>query len=118
MSLNWARSLLLMFWNWTCSMRDHACELHLRNRQPEVVIGPAVEQRTEPSLDRRALQADHGTTDHFRFEAYLVDRPHHADRVGRIGADDDEVRIRLRHRPHHRHEVGGCRWISSIVDDG
>src|SRR5262249_13806585 len=58
---------------------------------------------------------DHGTTDHFRLEAYLVDRPHHADRVGGIGADDDEVRIRLRNRPHHRHEVGGCRWISAVI---
>src|SRR5438093_10617972 len=35
-----------------------------------------------------------------------------------IGADDNEIRIRLRNRPHHRREVGGCRWISAVIDDG
>ena len=49
--------------------------------------------------------------DHFWLEADLVYRAHEADRIGRIGADDDEVRIRRRNRSDGRREVGRCRWI-------
>ena len=95
-----------------------AWDLHLWDRQPEVKISPAIEQRTEFDLDRRALQADHGTADHSRPKADLVDRAHHPDRIGRIGTDDDEIRICRRNRPDGRREVGSCRWISPIIDDG
>ena len=41
-----------------------------------------------------------------------------ADRVGRIGAHEDEVRIGGLHRAHHRHEVGREWRIALVVDDG
>jgi hypothetical protein len=55
---------------------------------------------------------------HLRLEANLVDRPHHTDRIGRIGADDNEIRIRRRDRPHGRRKNGTRHRISAVIDDG
>src|SRR5258706_13951919 len=92
-------------------------ELHLRYRQPPVVIDEAVEHRTELHLERGGLQAHHTTSDHLRLEAYLVDGLHHSDRIRRIGADHHEVRIGGRDGAHDRGEIGGRGRISLVVDD-
>src|SRR6266851_4291406 len=94
-----------------------ARKLHGRRRNPGLVVDDAVEQRAELGLERGRLQADHGAADHLRLEADLVDRPHHADRVERIGADDGEIRIGRLHGAHDGAEIGLRRRIVAVVDD-
>jgi ATP dependent DNA ligase domain len=79
-----------------------AGELHLRHRQPEVVVDPAVEHGAELRLERGRLHAHHGAADHLRLEADLVDGLHYADRIRRIGAHHHEIRIGGRNGAHDR----------------
>ena len=46
-----------------------------------------------------------------------MDGAHHADRIGRVGPDGQDVRIGRLDRAHDRREVGGRRWIALVVDD-
>ena len=60
---------------------------------------------------------DHAAADHLRLEADLVDGTYDADRVGRIGAHDDDVGVGRLDRADDRRVIRGRRRIGLVVDD-
>ena len=86
-------------------------------RLPEIEIDYAVELRAELLLDRSILQPDKATAEDLGLEADLVGGPHHADRVGRIGQAQHDIRIGRVDRPHDRGVIGRGRRVGLVVDD-
>ena len=85
--------------------------------QPEIVIDDAVQQRTKLHLDGGALQPDHAAAEQLGLQPDLVRGADHADGIGRIGADQHEVRIGRLDRADDRRVVRRRRRIGLVVDD-
>ena len=68
-------------------------------------------------LDRREGEPDHPAAQHLRAEADLVDRAHDADRIRRIGRNENDVGIGRLNRAHDRRIVDRVRRIAAVVDD-
>ena len=92
-------------------------EVEGRLRHPEVVVDDAVELRAERGHDAGVLQPDHAAAEQLGLEPDLGHGLDHADRIRRVRADIDDVRVARLDGADDRREVGGLRVIAAVIDD-
>ena len=97
--------------------RLDALEVQRGLRHPEIVVDDAVKLRPQRRHDGRILQPHHAAAEQLGFQPHLGRRLDHADRVRRVGADIDHVRLARLDGADDRREVGGLRMIAAVIDD-
>ena len=71
-----------------------AGELKGRSANRAFADDEAVGERAELHLDGRDQHADHGAAEHLGHEIDFICRTNDTDGIGRIGGDEDNVRVR------------------------